>query len=270
MPHRECLSEQELSAYQLGELPADEAAEVEQHLADCRRCAESLALLDELADEESWREARARLTEAEKFVGFSPRISERQAVLQLQFEKPEQYRSICAEVLKQLPARPSDKLPLETILWSSWLCTLGPDGSADWDRLLAWTSRLEQRLLEMEKGEALDEIESLVLYLGLYARVAVLFRAGKNDEALKLIDRLAQSSSKRPEGLHSPLMALVRARAGQPTEARACLVQSRRWLDGPRAKDTGLLGMPPWIGKLSVRLLHREAEKLLADQSARE
>src|SRR5262249_34409506 len=50
MSHSECLTEQQLSAYQLGEVSSEEVAELSRHLEECSRCAANLARLDNLTD----------------------------------------------------------------------------------------------------------------------------------------------------------------------------------------------------------------------------
>src|SRR5262249_41392428 len=47
---RECLTEAELTAFHLGDLPEAELARVVAHLETCRRCEEAAAALDGLSD----------------------------------------------------------------------------------------------------------------------------------------------------------------------------------------------------------------------------
>src|SRR5262249_4381206 len=50
MPHSKCPSEQELTAYQLGDLSAAAASAVGRHLEGCPDCEARVARLDEVAD----------------------------------------------------------------------------------------------------------------------------------------------------------------------------------------------------------------------------
>ena len=50
MPHRECLTEEEMSAYQLGELSPEQEAAAAAHLENCSPCSAAVARLDGLTD----------------------------------------------------------------------------------------------------------------------------------------------------------------------------------------------------------------------------
>src|SRR5579884_2442178 len=50
MTPQECPTQTDLSAYQLGDLPPEQAAALERHLEGCPGCAAALRQLDELAD----------------------------------------------------------------------------------------------------------------------------------------------------------------------------------------------------------------------------
>jgi hypothetical protein len=208
------------------------------------------------------------LEEASQRFPFSREVYERQAVVHLRRKDVAGYRTVCAEASKRCPD--DDNVLGAQSMWKAWLCTMGPAGVANWDDLVAWSERAEKQLPDLEKSSASEDLKSIIRYLALSARTAVLYRAGQHSEALGRLKALAAAGEKRGEGLHLPLIALVNAQLGHTTEARAWLRKSRAWLDNPNNRGANPLQIAPWAYRLSVKLLHEEAEQLLAGKVEQE
>jgi hypothetical protein len=76
---------------------------------------------------------------------------------------------------------------------------------------------------------------------------------------VRVATRLREASQGETTGWHWPMLALVRQRVGQTTEARASLAKARQWIEAKPAGKTA------WIYRLPVELLRAEAEKALAE-----
>jgi WD40 repeat protein/tetratricopeptide (TPR) repeat protein len=130
--------------------------------------------------------------------------------------------------------------------WSAqqvaWVCALGPEGTAD--------AEVPVRLAEAAlKGAPENNRANYLIALG-----AVLYRAGRFDEAVRRLEESLQHPSLESRHEYSAFLAMVHHRLGHPDEAR-------RWLDRLQSyqpdSDRGF-----W-SELEIRLLRREAEAVI-------
>ena len=98
---------------------------------------------------------------------------------------------------------------------------------------------------------------------------AALYRAGRFEEALARFDESRKAII--PRAWDRLFQAMAHARLGHADEARRLLDRADRWMAEADRQPTGGGDGRRWynrlIGPLTVRLLRREAESVLLDQS---
>ena len=114
---------------------------------------------------------------------------------------------------------------------------LGPNATDDWTKTLAWTDHALARLVEIEKGvkPALLELVRTERQRFLRTRGAVLFRAGRLEEAAKV---LRQAISLHPDGGTFEdwlFLALAEHRLGHTKDATEAASRARALI--PKAKS---------------------------------
>jgi hypothetical protein len=130
----------------------------------------------------------------------------------------------------------------------AYACTLAPGAVTDLQGLIAVSQRSTR-------------------WVSSNARVvgAVLFRAGRLEEALDHFEQAHLTSQPRP--WHWLFLAMIHSGLGHTSEARRCLQQADRWIDQaekapPGSENNG----PRWssvIEKPTIGLLRREAEAMI-------
>ena len=135
---------------------------------------------------------------------------------------------------------------------SSWTAALSPQAHDDYGPAIA----LAQRGLELNK-EHPEAIRSLG---------AILYRAGKFDEAAQQLAPLAVNAEKSSPAAKTssvyPLffLAMAQHQLGKKDEARATLQKAADLAQAELSDDTN---PPRWNRKLTLELLQKEAEGLL-------
>jgi tetratricopeptide (TPR) repeat protein len=144
------------------------------------------------------------------------------------------YRAACAGMAERLP-RGEPKMSHHESNSAARAATLGPNATNDWTKTLAWTEHALTRLAEIEKAR--PNLKELILrerHRFLNTRGAVLYRAGRFEEASKVL-RKAMSVLSDGAELHSTLfLALAEARLGNTHAALEAAAEARRALAGPK------------------------------------
>jgi tetratricopeptide (TPR) repeat protein len=144
------------------------------------------------------------------------------------------YRAACAGMVERLP-RGEPKMSHHESDSAARAATLGPNATNDWTKTLAWTEHALSRLAEIEKAR--PNLKDLILrerHRFLNTRGAVLYRAGRFEEAAKVLQEAMRVRSDGGE-LHSTLfLALAEARLGHADAALKAAAQARRTLAGPK------------------------------------
>jgi tetratricopeptide (TPR) repeat protein len=205
---------------------------------------------------------------------FSLATCERHALLSLWLREKNEYLAVRARALKQYQAKWSQQPVTMDAAPLAWLCTLcpgavtEPDGEGSLDRWTKnreeWLPKLEGRLSKrLQTDESARQFYADTSYRVLYARAAVLYRAGKYEEALSRLKKLV--TLERVERVwHFPLLALVYTRLNNTTEARIWLKKTANWLKNhPPGKSA-------WFDRLTVQLLHEEVKNVLDGEDSEE
>jgi len=157
-----------------------------------------------------------------------------QAVASLKAGDAAGYRAACAGIAKRLlPVGP--RLTPREARHAARAFTLGPNATDDWAKPLAWIDHGLAGLAEMEKANpaAKDQIR-LVRPVYLNVRGAVLYRAGRSEDAAKV---LREGMSLRPAGDKFEdwlFLALAEHRLGHADAAKAAAARARAARAGAR------------------------------------
>jgi tetratricopeptide (TPR) repeat protein len=189
------------------------------------------------AELERWKEASADFAEV---VRRAP--NEREAwclfaLLSLHNGDVAAYRRACAALLERQEKSDDPRAAYLTV----WTCVLSPDADVKGTRLVD----LAKQVVDSRP----DDPDYLCM-LG-----AALFRAGDLEDAARRFNEALALRGRRAGANEWLWLALVRYRMGLPIEAR-------QWLEKATAALTDAEA-PPWVQRLRMGLLRREAERLL-------
>ncbi|HTU21447.1 MAG TPA: protein kinase [Gemmataceae bacterium] len=149
------------------------------------------------------------------------------------------YRRACAALLRQEEKSHDPRMAY----LAAWICVLSADTEVKGKQLV----ELAKQAVEREPREP-D-------YLGTLG--AAEFRAGNLEAASRRLKKALAIRGRRPSSREWLWLALVHQQMGQPSEARTWLEKAVATLS---ASDANAL---PWVQRLQLELLRREAEKLL-------
>jgi tetratricopeptide (TPR) repeat protein len=172
------------------------------------------------------------------------------ALLEAERGKPDGYRRACGEAVRRF-ARPSD--PPRSVLWAARACGVAPGAGADYGGLL---KLLEER--PQAQGKEYD---------AWCVSAALLYRAGRYEEALKHLDEAARVHGHGGAAWDQFLRALALGRLNQPDKAQECLARGRDWqrrADGGQLQDPVFPNGPDQWHWLELRLLERQADEALS------
>jgi tetratricopeptide (TPR) repeat protein len=149
------------------------------------------------------------------------------AVACLKAGDPSGYRAVCAEMAKRLP-KGDPKMSHHESNSAARAATLGPNATDDWTRALAWTDHALARLAEIEKARpALKELIRREQHRFLSARGAVLYRAGRFEEAVKVLREAMNLHPDVNEFNDWLFLALAEHRLGHTEAAKEAAVKAR-------------------------------------------
>ena len=138
--------------------------------------------------------------------------------------------------------------------WVAWACALAPDATKDWATAVA----LAEKAVQSDPKSA--------TYLNTLG--AVLYRAGRFDEALRVSRRPSpwsrnRASIKSPPAYTWFFLAMTQHRLGHSEEAKQWLDKAVAGTDKIFAEaDQGTVDLP-WNRRLTLKLLCEEAEGIL-------
>jgi hypothetical protein len=150
-----------------------------------------------------------------------------QAIANLKAGDAAGYRAACAGIAKRLaPVGP--KLSPDEANLAAKAIAVGPSATDDWTKPLAWMDHALARLAAVEKANPAekDQIQR-ARHAFLYTRGAVLYRAGRFEEAAKV---LREAMRLHPDGgeIHDfVFLALAEHRLGHAAAAKAAALKAR-------------------------------------------
>jgi tetratricopeptide (TPR) repeat protein len=191
-----------------------------------------------------WSQAAAYYaTTVTKYPEVAP-LHEQLAVTRLLAGDLTGYRAACAEMLERF--KPIDDST--AAIRVAYACSLAAEAVSDMQGLIEVSER-------STRWEASNE----------RAVGAVLFRAGRVDEALKRFERAPQASQRRGRDLL--FLAMIHGWLCHPSEARRLLQQADQWITEADKAPSGTEEEAPRWNNLTERpgtlLLRREAEALI-------
>jgi len=166
------------------------------------------------------------------------------------------YRKDCVEMLQRFgqTENPADAH------WVAWACVLAPDATADWPKIVGLAEK------------AAESDSKSFAYQNTFG--AVLYRAGRLDEALRQLDQADRLANEPNQAVQSSpaytwfFLAMAHHRLGHGEEAKTWLdkaVTSTEKALGERTQGTADV---PWNRRLTLKLLRDEAEALLKSAPA--
>jgi serine/threonine protein kinase/Flp pilus assembly protein TadD len=159
------------------------------------------------------------------------------------------YRKACAPILQRF--RKMAKQPAANL--AAWGCALAPEAVADYPRLVRWAERV-----------VADQPNDVACRTTLGA---VLYRAGRFDEALKLLNEAQRAHKPADEqritrAYIAYFLAMAHHRLGHHEEVRHWLDKAT-WQSEPKKPGQASGVSLAWNRRLTLQLLRREAEQLL-------
>jgi serine/threonine protein kinase/WD40 repeat protein/Flp pilus assembly protein TadD len=182
---------------------------------------------DRAAGAGDWKRAAALLTGLAGNPDFPMEACYLQAVACLRAGDAAGYRAACAGMAERLP-RGDPRRSHHDSNFAARATVLGPDATKEWASTLAWTDQALGRLAEIEKARpALKELIRRERHRFLNTRGAVLYRAGRFEEAAKV---LREALSLLPDGgeFHNGVfLALAEQRLGHADAAKGAAARAR-------------------------------------------
>jgi tetratricopeptide (TPR) repeat protein len=151
------------------------------------------------------------------------------------------YRSACERMVKQFGATKNLVTAIQTA-WTAWACALGPDALPD------LTPAVELARLAVKATQ--QRVPDVRKILG-----AVLYRAGKHDEAVTELTAAIKMNPKGGTWADHLFLAMAQHKLGKTDEARKSLAVAEKLLDSDPVWW--------WSDKLERQLLRDEATKLI-------
>jgi WD40 repeat protein/tetratricopeptide (TPR) repeat protein len=191
-----------------------------------------------------WSQAAAHYaTTVKKYPEVAP-LHEQLAVMRLLSGDLPGYRAACAEMLERF--KPIDDST--AAIRVAYACSLAAEAVSDMPGLIKVSEWSTRWVASNERAVG-----------------AVLFRAGRLEEALKRFERAPQASQSRARDLL--FLAMIHGRLGHPSEARRLLQQADQWIIEADTPPSGREEEGPGWSNLTERpttvLLRREAEAVV-------
>ncbi len=203
------------------------------------------------AELNQWTEARTDFAEV---VRRAPQESEAwclYAVLRLHEGDKSGYRRACAELWKQ--CQPAAPAKVQRAYLTAWTGVLAAACGIKGEQLVELANQSVER--------APDDPDYLCT-LG-----AALFRAGDLASANRRLNEALALRGNRPSPREWLWLSLVYSRRESPKEARQWLDKATAFLTAPAADHTAAdAASLPWVQRLQLELLRREAERLMKSQ----
>jgi serine/threonine protein kinase/WD40 repeat protein/Flp pilus assembly protein TadD len=97
------------------------------------------------------------------------------------------YRAACAAIAERMP-KPRNPMTVDEAITASKAFALGPRATDDWSLPISWADRVLTRLAELDAADPSQKDEFKPLRFAFTSRrVALLYRAGQYDEAVKAL-----------------------------------------------------------------------------------
>jgi WD40 repeat protein/tetratricopeptide (TPR) repeat protein len=181
-----------------------------------------------------WKRAAALFTTLARIPNIPTQVRYIQAVASLKAGDRACYRAACAGIGTQVPPV-GPQLSGGVAYDAAVVFTLGPNATDDWTKPLAWIDHALARLRTFEKANP-DKKEGLhrEWHLFLRTRGAVLFRAGRFEEAAKALSEALPYHAQGGEFQDWMVLALAEYRLGHADTAMKAAAKARAAQAGPK------------------------------------
>jgi tetratricopeptide (TPR) repeat protein len=163
------------------------------------------------------------------------------------------HRKVCFRMLEHF----DQSANADAAFWTTWACVLAPDTVGDWTKLLKLADKAYA-----DRAKDCDRINNLG---------AVLYRAGRVKEAAQRLTEAAvafkPTATPRTSTVYNWFFqAMAQHRLGHTAEAANWLKKAVQEIDRPSPKTAQDPATNTWNRRLTLELLRREAEELLAKE----
>lgn len=176
---------------------------------------------------------------ATKKAGQTSRTWYQQATAQAAIGATNSYRESCREQLAHF----GQTTDTATANYLAWICAIRPEAVSDYAPVLALATRATEAAPK-DPGR-------------LNTLAAVLFRAGRLQEARAKLQEAAQIRAGAFDVWNALILAMIHQRLGEKEEAQAHLKAARAWHERP--ENTASMS---WESKASLNLLLKEAGEM--------
>jgi WD40 repeat protein/Flp pilus assembly protein TadD len=176
-----------------------------------------------------------------RLMPYEPRVLREHALARLLNGDESAFQKVCSQMLERIGTLDD----VSTGVLVTRTCSLAPMTAAGVETCL----RLAERAVRAEPGNPMF----------LYVRAAVLYRAGRSDEAVQQLNAAIQLNQGRALPQNCLLLALIHGQSGKPQEAKKArenAVQAER-LEPP--------GRWTWDVRVELNCLREQLEKVLVD-----
>jgi tetratricopeptide (TPR) repeat protein len=217
----------------------------------------------------AWDKAGADFARAIELGEVGPQVWRYLALVQLARGDTDGHRKACSSLLQRF--RPEGH-GLHDLAAVTWTCVLSPDGGPGLGDALALA---EKAVAAAEKAAAspASGMAERGQYYARRALAAALLRLARPEEAIQVLKPyIAETSGLLLNETSGLLGTVAHHRLGHPDDARRLLDRVVRGIEWRRSHPplfaTGRWLSAPWIERLSVELLRREAEALVKGAAA--
>jgi WD40 repeat protein/tetratricopeptide (TPR) repeat protein len=181
-----------------------------------------------------WKRATALFTNLARIPNVPTEARYFQAVTSLKAGDAAGYRAACAGIGPQVPPV-GPELTGGVAYDAAMVFTLGPNATDDWTKPMAWIDHCLARLGAYEKANH-DRKGRLQRewHLFLRTRGALLFRAGRSEEAAKVLSEAIPYHAQGGDFHNWLFLALAEHRLGHADAARKAAAKARQALAGPK------------------------------------
>jgi tetratricopeptide (TPR) repeat protein len=203
-----------------------------------------------------WKEAMADFSKAVELSNGESDSRYLLALAHLRVADVVGYRKLCTEMLEQFDLAAKT----DSAHWALWTCALAADAVADW--------KVPQQLAE----KALTANPKSYRFLNDHG--VVLYRAGQYQRALERLteaEMIYQLADHKQDAIayNWLFLAMAHHRLRHVPEAQKWHQMAVQWIDQEmqKSKEAAAANPLPWNRRLTLQLLRRETEQLLAHQS---
>jgi tetratricopeptide (TPR) repeat protein len=200
----------------------------------------------------NWKKGQADLEKAIESETANHYVHYQRALLCLVLNEMSKYRGACATLVGKF-GETDDPMAANFVAWT---CALAPDAVDAYEPVIACATKAV---------EAQPESDQLLNTLG-----AILYRAGRRDEAIRRLTELDQRRETKDGAVQSSpaytwyFLAMAHHEAGHAERTREYMKKANQWTDKALAEEDN---PAPWNRRATLEIFRKEAKTLLGSDA---